>query len=403
MSKQGSEAPEAMERVQETVEPVVEQGKGGAEKSSSTEHDVAEEADDGRRAVVAEDPGPAGAEGAPHEAEGQVDERPHGVGPDGADAQQTTETQEAAVVEGSMSTWKTALGEEAPSAQATGTAEVLPSVQAAAFASASLSAPAEAAATASPSGQMVTCGVVRDLLPLYVDDVVGAETKAMVETHLQTCPGCQGYLDGMRSVVQIPVAPKQRLEDAKVLRALKRFIRNKRLITGLGTAAAVLAACCLAIGIMNSYEWDVPYSDDITVYENRDGFICLQYTGPGHVYFNSSWGDDGVMSVSCQQSFWERYVEPIYDSGMDDFWLAESRDIIEVRYFDTATEMWDVEGEGEVVWEADAQEKRDFYERQRSMEQKSEDLDELYRQMDEIQEQIWDLEADQERYAREIG
>ena len=33
----------------------------------------------------------------------------------------------------------------------------------------------------------ISCNIVRDVLPLYLDDVVSDETKEMVEEHLKSC------------------------------------------------------------------------------------------------------------------------------------------------------------------------------------------------------------------------
>ena len=40
----------------------------------------------------------------------------------------------------------------------------------------------------------MNCNIIRDLLPLYVDNVCSNETKDMVENHLQTCKNCQQEL-----------------------------------------------------------------------------------------------------------------------------------------------------------------------------------------------------------------
>ena len=34
------------------------------------------------------------------------------------------------------------------------------------------------------------CGVIQDLLPLYVDGAAGEESRALVEEHLRSCPVC---------------------------------------------------------------------------------------------------------------------------------------------------------------------------------------------------------------------
>ena len=34
------------------------------------------------------------------------------------------------------------------------------------------------------------CNIIRDLLPLYADDVCSKESRALVDEHLQECPDC---------------------------------------------------------------------------------------------------------------------------------------------------------------------------------------------------------------------
>ena len=37
----------------------------------------------------------------------------------------------------------------------------------------------------------ITCEIIKDILPLYVDDVVSADTRTMVEEHLAECESCK--------------------------------------------------------------------------------------------------------------------------------------------------------------------------------------------------------------------
>jgi len=48
------------------------------------------------------------------------------------------------------------------------------------------------------------CEVIRDLLPLYADDVCSDGSKKIVEEHLPECPGCSALLEKLR---------KQEIED----------------------------------------------------------------------------------------------------------------------------------------------------------------------------------------------
>ena len=44
----------------------------------------------------------------------------------------------------------------------------------------------------------MSCEVVRDLLPLYTDDVCSKESRELVDEHLRECPACTGYLQKLR-------------------------------------------------------------------------------------------------------------------------------------------------------------------------------------------------------------
>ena len=37
----------------------------------------------------------------------------------------------------------------------------------------------------------ITCNIIEDLLPLYVDDMVSEDSRQLVEEHLKTCPACR--------------------------------------------------------------------------------------------------------------------------------------------------------------------------------------------------------------------
>lgn len=95
----------------------------------------------------------------------------------------------------------------------------------------------------------VSCEVIRDLLPLYEDDVVSEETAELVREHLKDCPACREELRKMRTPISMPPdgdeeAVKRFLEH----RAEVRRKQNKKLICILAPLALVLVFClCYAL------------------------------------------------------------------------------------------------------------------------------------------------------------
>ena len=42
------------------------------------------------------------------------------------------------------------------------------------------------------------CGIIQDLLPLYLDHVCSEESKQLVEQHLKNCPGCRAVTEQIK-------------------------------------------------------------------------------------------------------------------------------------------------------------------------------------------------------------
>ena len=44
----------------------------------------------------------------------------------------------------------------------------------------------------------ITCNIIEDLLPLYVDDMVSEDSRQLVEEHLKMCPACRKMQEEMQ-------------------------------------------------------------------------------------------------------------------------------------------------------------------------------------------------------------
>ena len=69
---------------------------------------------------------------------------------------------------------------------------------------------------------MIKCVIVKDILPLYTDDVLSVESKKLIGEHLATCEECKKEFINMQSEVKII----QDCDDKKieVLKSIKKKI-----------------------------------------------------------------------------------------------------------------------------------------------------------------------------------
>lgn len=83
------------------------------------------------------------------------------------------------------------------------------------------------------------CSFVRDVLPLYFENMVSEDTAGFVRGHLENCPECAAELEKMKTDKTLDAATvSHREDDAKVITAMKQKIRKKKWI-----AVSIIVAC----------------------------------------------------------------------------------------------------------------------------------------------------------------
>ena len=75
----------------------------------------------------------------------------------------------------------------------------------------------------------IPCQVIRDLLPLYVDDAVSDESRKMIDEHLLSCEGCRKELERLRSGILIPISRGEEKENAGLFRRFRRKFRKRKI------------------------------------------------------------------------------------------------------------------------------------------------------------------------------
>ena len=68
----------------------------------------------------------------------------------------------------------------------------------------------------------LTCAVVRDLLPSYVEGLTSDETNTAVERHLSACPDCMARKNAMAA----PAEPAETAEQSREVDYLKTVKRK---------------------------------------------------------------------------------------------------------------------------------------------------------------------------------
>ncbi len=119
------------------------------------------------------------------------------------------------------------------------------------------------------------CAVIRDLLPLYAEDLASEESKALVDEHLESCPNCRRALEELKA----PPASVPEPDGAEALRAVKKTIRRRRLRTAL-LAALLVFLPLFALLARSTDKVALPYDEDLIHAElTEDGRLSVSFSG----------------------------------------------------------------------------------------------------------------------------
>ena len=100
------------------------------------------------------------------------------------------------------------------------------------------------------------CEVVRDILPLYADEVCSETSRELVEEHLQECAACREMLNQLR---ETEIESRLTYEKDNVIQyALKRFKRRSAAVGSLTSGLFMIPILlCLAVNVLRgpSLDW----------------------------------------------------------------------------------------------------------------------------------------------------
>lgn len=161
----------------------------------------------------------------------------------------------------------------------------------------------------------ISCNIIGDLLPLYVDGAVSEDTKKLVEEHLAECEECKKAAEDMGKELVLPVHETVRAAETSFLQKMKKTWQKRRIRT------AVISVAVTAGVILGSYmaltipQWIIPYKPVDFSVAVEDGMVCVYYTGKGRI--NCSYGYDGEdeFFLYFTQSPWSAYVEPLLEDA----------------------------------------------------------------------------------------
>lgn len=91
----------------------------------------------------------------------------------------------------------------------------------------------------------IKCNIIKDLLPLYVEQLVSEESKVDIEEHLQECDQC-------RKIYQEMNTPQQHIQYSREpAESFRRYVKKKKTSWGVKVAAITAAILFLIVRVLS--------------------------------------------------------------------------------------------------------------------------------------------------------
>ena len=93
----------------------------------------------------------------------------------------------------------------------------------------------------------ISCEIIKDLLPLYLDSVCSNDSKAVIDEHLVACENCKAELQAMQNSFSLKSVGENLNEAEAVKNLSKKWKRSIKwsLLKGILITVLVIAALAL--------------------------------------------------------------------------------------------------------------------------------------------------------------
>ncbi|WP_195576583.1 zf-HC2 domain-containing protein [Paenibacillus sp. 1001270B_150601_E10] len=180
----------------------------------------------------------------------------------------------------------------------------------------------------------ISCHVVKDLLPLYYDDVCSLETKDTIHEHMITCPDCKRILDQYKADIDLPIETIERNKaEGNGLQSIYKAWKSSKIKAFC--KGMIIAFCICAVlygGYLGLFQWNITkvsasviQISDVSLL--RDGRISY------HVKMTDGYNVNQVhFKLENDGSFYMTPLRPIIKSKkFADIGLANTYDVIDLK------------------------------------------------------------------------
>ena len=120
----------------------------------------------------------------------------------------------------------------------------------------------------------LSCDIIRDLLPLYAEELASTDSAGAVEEHLCECEGCRAELDALKKPVPVPA------EEPGIRKVRKGLVRRWLLGLTCGMLSILLIVSCAGWWLLNPIYLPESVVTSVEPSEHLEGWVEIYASAP---------------------------------------------------------------------------------------------------------------------------
>lgn len=154
----------------------------------------------------------------------------------------------------------------------------------------------------------ISCDVIRDLLPLYVENMLSNDSVSMVKDHLVQCEQCKIYLKDMESGAPIPANS----DDSPLLK-IKSTLWKKRVQTMLFSTFIAIIIFVISMLYLTAPDYHYYGDESVKIHEVENGILLAKFSDKVYGYdidkYEKEDGTGYVYSITTWDSLWNSKIK----------------------------------------------------------------------------------------------
>lgn len=96
------------------------------------------------------------------------------------------------------------------------------------------------------------CSIVKDLLPLYIENMLSEDSFAFVEEHLQSCAKCREYLESLKGTNDECIENLEIIDKGETMKNIQKKMRKNKILTIFATI--ILTILLIMLGLQTYFK-----------------------------------------------------------------------------------------------------------------------------------------------------